>query len=275
MIFHVFGEVRFVIAEFKTVLRRGLEIILQDDKQRQELIRILIMPIQCRGRSKGKPVIRMGNSVIETTQTYRSIFDCDMSDFACGFYDIVYQNLLNGTKLVGEGGKLTNKSFAGDTMNSYKTVAGIKPLKELPEYLVEYKKQYHCLANFWLIPMRIGRTLKEWSKASNKYNIRDYMDRFLELLKTNYEQYIALHPDYFEKIDSFEKFTELHMLVGSYVSNNMEVYKFSNGEYDQKTIVDKMRNNIKLRAETISRSQYAEELWEYFRENKLVEDGQF
>lgn len=101
------------------------------------------------------------------------------------------------------------------------------------------------------------------------------MDRFLELLKTNYEQYIELHPDYFEKIDSFEKFTELHMLVGSYVSNNMEVYKFSNGEYDQKTIVDKMRNNIKLRAETISRSQYAEELWEYFRENKLVEDGQF
>ena len=27
---------------------------------------------------------------IKTTQTYYSILDCDMSDFACEFYKIVY-----------------------------------------------------------------------------------------------------------------------------------------------------------------------------------------
>lgn len=74
-------------------------------------------------------------------------------------------------------GNLVNKEFAGDTMTS---------VSKLPEL----KEKYHCLANFWLIPMELGRKSNSpLSKTSNTYQIQDFMDRFLLLVKFKFGDY--------------------------------------------------------------------------------------
>ena len=100
-----------------------------------------------------------------------------MSDFTVGFYEIVYKDLLKCMTLLNGKGELYNAQFAGDTMNSFNTIANFTinagksmakrtPLEEWPEYLKDYRIRYHCLANFWILPMDIGRT----SRKLNKYD---------------------------------------------------------------------------------------------------------
>jgi hypothetical protein len=104
-------------------------------------------------------------------QKYYSSADADMSDFAIGFYEIIYKEILKGKPILGQKGSLRNSEFAGDTMNSFNTIANCTPgagkssrlrteKEEWPEYLRVYHSQYHCLANFWILPMDIGRTTK-------------------------------------------------------------------------------------------------------------------
>lgn len=270
---------------------------MMNDKKKQDVYKILMTPIQSTRYSESKPIIKKVGSVIETTQTYWPQYidkdtakpfkyefrpDCDMSDFACGFYEIIYKDILNDNKLVDDNGNFADKNFAGDTMNSFDTIANLvleagtkkkrTPIEKWPKWLQEYSSNYHCLANFWLIPMEIGRTLKnEWCKGSYDKNVQDYMDRFLKLYKDNSEQYKTLYPIYFKNMKSFEDFAGLHILVGSYVSENMEVKNFSNEKLDGKIIVEKIENNIMKRAKAISESKYAEELWKCFFENGLLE----
>lgn len=268
------------------------------NKKNPDVYKILMTPIQSTGYSKSKPIIKKVGSVIETTQTYwpqyidkntakpfrhQFIPDCDMSDFACGFYEIIYKDILNDNKLVDDDGNFADENFAGDTMNSFNTIANLvreagtkkeerKPIENWPKWLQEYHSNYHCLANFWLIPMEIGRTSKnEWCKGCYDKNVQDYMDRFLKLYKDNSEQYKTLYPSYFKNMKSCKDFARLHMLVGSYVSENMEVENFSNEKLDGKIIVKKIEDNIMKRAEAISESEYAEELRKFFFENGLLE----
>lgn len=229
-----------------------------NDKKRQDIYKILMTPIQCTKYSNGRPIIKVVNSVIETTQTYWPqyidkdtgkpfrypfIHDCDMSDFACGFYEIIYKDILNDNKLVDDNGNFTDKNFAGDTMTSVSKLPGLKD-------------RYHCLANFWLIPMEIGRTSKnEWSKTSKKYEILDFMDRFLLLLKYNYHAYEDLFKNYFNNIKTFEQFAEIHFIKNSYVDENYDVNEFSH-QLDS-TTSDILFEFIKIRATLISESKYA------------------
>lgn len=125
-----------------------------------------MMPICCDKRYNG--IFRVNNK-INTGQKYYSSADEDMSDFAIGFYNILYKESLNSNPILKNDGYLLNKEFAGDTMNSVNTIENITPgagktIKERteegkwPEYLQNYHDKYHCLANFWLLPMDVGRT---------------------------------------------------------------------------------------------------------------------
>ncbi len=244
------------------------------DKQKK-IYEILMTTIKCNERSKKATVIRKNGSIIETTQTYYSGLDADMSDFSVGFYEILYQDILDTKPILNDKKHFFNNDFAGDTMNSFNTIANRVPeagkaantrtsAKLWPEYLQDYNKQYHCLANFWLIPMGIGRTSGELSKTGN--GRQDYMDRFLIYFKNNVSKYKYKYSGYFEKINSISDLAERNILMGNYVDTNMVIDEFSNREdANAEIIIEKITEKIKNRAIAISESKYADALWEYFK----------
>lgn len=70
----------------------------------------------------------------------------------------------------------------GDTMHSFNSLANVilgdrcKDEEMWPEELIDYRSKYHCLANFWIIPMCHGR-----KKA--KLSGYDSLDYYLEKVK--------------------------------------------------------------------------------------------
>lgn len=88
------------------------------EKRKQQVCDLLLMPIVCDDRRRCKPVCK--HNVILTGQRYcSSCLDEDMSDFAIGFYEIVYgQHPRHDQK-----GHLVDLEFAGDTMNSFENTA--------------------------------------------------------------------------------------------------------------------------------------------------------
>lgn len=151
-------------------------------KQKQ-VYDILIMPICC---SKDYTKIEKLNDKIFTPQKYCRCADEDMSDLSIGFYERIYKGVLENKSLLDDDGVLNDKELAGDTMNSFNSLANIilgdvdakhrTSEDKWPEILKEYHLIYHSLANFWLIPMRIGR-------MSKKLNYYDSTDLFLVKLE--------------------------------------------------------------------------------------------
>lgn len=249
---------------------------MKDNIKRKQVYEVLLMPINCEKHcgfdSNRKVNISKQRNHIISTETYWPQYtdkitgkqfrypfksDCDMSDFACGFYEIIYTPLLYGNKIVDEVGNFVDKEFAGDTMTSASKLPGLRD-------------KYHCLANFWLLPMEIGRTSNnDWTKTSRKYDIQDFMDRFLSLLKSKFEKYKYLYPTYFRNIDTFERFVEIHYLGGVYVDEKYDVIEFSN-HIDISTS-EVLLDLIKCRAENISKSKCVDELWHYFNKWGLCE----
>lgn len=242
-----------------------------DSKKSKQVYEILLMPIEFNSEKykdgnvykdykiEEQKIFKYG-SVIKSTQSYYPKYqgnvrykfhpDPDMTDFACGFYEIIYAPLLNGKKIVDEAGNFVDKEFAGDTMTSASKLPGLRD-------------KYHCLANFWLLPMEIGRTSNnDWTKTSRKYDIQDFMDRFLSLLKANFDEYKCLYSSYFKNIDTFKRFVKIHHLDGAYVDEEYTVIQFSNN-IDISTS-NRLFELIKCRADNISKSEYADELWDYF-----------
>lgn len=247
-----------------------------DNTKRTQVYEVLLMPIKCEkhcglGNDRKVNISKEGRC-IKTTETYwrqykdrntGNLFrypfksDCDMSDFACGYYEIIYKDILQDVqKLVDDDGNLVNREFAGDTMTS---------VSKLPQL----RDKYHCLANFWIVPEFIGRTSKytpaqyqKWSKTSNVHNIQDFMDRFLSLVNKNFEVYKSLYPSYFKKINDFKHFVKIHHLDGAYVDEKYTVIQFS---YNMDiSTSDRLFELIECRADNISKSEYADELWDYF-----------
>ncbi len=233
-----------------------------NDKKSQDVYNILITPIQTTRYSKNKVSINKAGSVIETTQTYYPYkewngqevdirIDSDMSDFAVGFYEILYEELIN-TNILDKNDRIIDKVFAGDTMNTG-IISKHRRKTKLPEH------QRHCLANFWILPMWIGR---DWDKnphpehSKTRNNCNDYIKLYLKYVKDNWD---VLQKDknvgkYFLKFKNFDDFMDKH-----FIPNNVE----SETEQDQ-------INFIKDRAKAISESKYAKELWNYFSENELL-----
>jgi hypothetical protein len=272
------------------IVQRRKDNIMMNDKQRVQVYDILLTPIECTEYSKRKPKIKSDNSAIKSTQTYYPYkqykgekkdipLDPDMSDFAIGFYEILYKDILE-SRILNENDGFNNKEFAGDTMNSFNTIANLvkeagptkekrTPMVEWPQYLQNYYKQYHCLANFWMIPMILGRTANDEYCKMNKL-MQDYMDRFLSILKINFNTYKKRYKYYFHYIGSFEILANRHFLIGSYVDSSYQVKQYSEDNCDVKAMIKSIFNLIKQRAKTISESEYAEELWNYFNSLGLI-----
>lgn len=200
-----------------------------------------------------------------------------MSDFAIGFYEILYQDILCGQTVLDNNGHFVNKEIAGDTMNSFNTIANKTPgagksrlqrtTKDTwPQELVNYKNTYHCLANLWILPMEMGRTTNgEFNKAKSPFD--DYVDRFLESIRTNVD-FNGNDRYYFDRFQSWNNFVHKHFLQDSYITEKMEVIEYSR---DEQAFIRKANARIASRARCISNSKYADELWGYFFGLHLLE----
>jgi len=245
------------------------------DNMKKQVYEILLIPIDCK---KEYPIIERTKDRILTGQKYIRSVDEDMSNFTIDFFEILYKDSLQLNPILNENGNLFNKEFAGDTMNSFARIANRtlrvskldkeRALEEYwPEYLILFHKQYHCLANFWMIPMDIGRTLKKWSKATTSC---DYMDRFLITYKENQQIYIKMYPTYFSMFDGIRDFAERNFLLGSYLNENMETDMYSDTkQYESCAVIKSMQEKIKLRARCIAESNCVTELWKYFNSHNF------
>lgn len=243
---------------------------------RRQVYEILLMPIEC-DKYKYSKIYRKDN-VLYTGQRYISKYsDADMSDLAVHYYEIVYSKILEGKRILQDNGDLVDSHFAGDTMNSFNTVANRVPgagksrkqrksipSKQWPKYLQEYELNYHCLANFWILPLDIGRTLKPLSKARVG---RDYMDRFLNVLCSDIKLYEDKYEPYFMRMGEFVEFADIHFLVGNNLKENMQIEVYSTPINNGEEFIQRAQAMMRHRADLISKSECAESLWDYF--NKL------
>lgn len=243
-----------------------------DISKEQKIIDILLTPIKCTEKSHGTPKICLRNAIIESTQTYYSTYlDEDMSDFSIGFYEILYRELLGEKQILNASGMLNDCCFAGDTMNSFHSIANITPgagksknTRTMPycwpEELHEYKENYHCLANFWLIPTCIGR-------MSKKLNYYDSMDMFLERIIANYQSVFKQHTSYYNQIGNPQSFFETHF-IASYSVNE----KISYCEENAFKLIEQATKRMQQRAVDLAKSKYANDLWDYFNELGLTDN---
>lgn len=221
-----------------------------------------------------------GNKIILSGQKYGSIADEDMSDFAIGFYETVYQGLIPDKKLLKEDGGLLNMQFAGDTMNA-KVYCG----KDV-DTNSSWKSKYHCLANFWLLPVHVGRTSAKTPADERKYSkskngINDFLDKFLEYYSDKYIEYADKYGDYVNcmaqdrdedkkiKDTDIGVFYKNHYLLGSFVEKKNDGYKITNFSCDNKeldiNICEDVWNLIKCRADKLA-EECGEQLYKYFFE---------
>jgi hypothetical protein len=245
------------------------------NEKQNEVLKILMTPIKVNSRNQGETIIEIKDNIICSTQTYEGPFDEDMSDFAVGFYEILYKSLLKEKKILHQE-KLADVEFAGDTMNSFNTIANRVPEagksrkqrtdKEVwPEYLSNFKNHYHCLANFWLLPMEIGR---KSNHPYSKIRCKDYMDRFLNRISKDLKEVVDI-----EKYKDFEKFKTVHFLEGSYIdAEDGKVLSFSNSSKNTpEEVIKSMTKIIYKRAEMIANSPAGAELFKYFEKYNLIE----
>lgn len=241
---------------------------LSDHVKQEQVREILLMPIVCDKNIVG---IRRRGDRIYTGQKYYSCADEDMSDFAMGFYQIIYNEILKSNEsIVDDCGKLIDKNFAGDTMNSFKAIAnlykvypkGTTDICEWEDYLWEYFEGYHCLANFWLLPMDIGRR----SAKKNRY---DSMDIFLNNLNKDYV-YLKEYKSYYEQLSTYSVFCKKHFIEQyETLENEIVIEKYKNGFV--KELIRQANKCITDRAENISKSRYCSDLWKYFKKLELIE----
>ena len=152
-----------------------------------------------------------------------------------------------------------------------------KPVSETDALLALMEKLNDakaCLANFWILPMIVGRKIDNeyckgyYDKFASDGGIQDYMDRFIQKLEGSFDKYKERYVGYFNKIPSLDAFFTSHILNGSYV-NNGEVLSFSN--YEPIKFVSSATDMIEKRANAIGDSKYMDELWEYFNSYGLFD----
>ena len=258
-----------------------------NNKEQEVVKKILLTPI----KPEKETEIKWVSEGIASSQRYYSVFDCDMSDLAIGFYRILYDK-----DIINKAGRLVDREFAGDTMCSFNTIANRVPgagktknqrtsFEKWPAYLQDYSKSYHCLANFWLLPLQIGRkSAKEYNGECKKKKWgrnSDYTDRFLLLLKQDFDSFMKEYSRYGECFSDFKSFAKEHFLSGeeNYVSKAMEVNLFSIKETSEgivesnekpEIIIESMMNRIRARAEAIAQSEKCNELYKWMVELGLT-----
>ena len=239
-----------------------------DKFKQKQVYDILLKPIMC---NKMYSKILIDNDIIVSGQKYCGIADEDMCDIAVAFYEIIYKDILRNRPVLDDKGCFSIKEFAGDTMNSFQHIANITPNagctkaertdeKEWPAYLQYYYGHYHCLANFWLIPMSMGRT-------SKKLNGYDSVDLFLNKLQSDFDYQVDKHKDYFRDMPTFDVFRKIHFIeVGRCESDVLSAYKNRQSE----VLINNIMSDIITRADKISKSRFACDLWNMFMANSLI-----
>ena len=230
----------------------------------KKVYEILFMPIVPVNRKNEKPFINSEN-IIETGEIYipensRSLgcLDADMSDIAILFYETIYSVMIlkeyrkalfdKNVARKSDIRRPNNSNFLGDTMiTSFK--------KEIPNY--------HCLANFWILPGKIGRELTHNLSRGRKNSLNDKMDLFLKDLKKKECEYKEEFPQYFKEFDlePNKTFYSKHFLYNSFIDKNGEIISIDS--------VDDAKNAISKRAYEIAKAK-GEELYSLFDELKFI-----
>ena len=260
------------------------------EEKKQQVKKILLTPIECTTQESVN--IFRHNGIIYSSQRYSGALDPDMSDIAVEFYNIVYRDILEPKKILKEEGfykcTLENFDFAGDTMNSFNSIADNVPgagqsakrrtekNKWQEEFLQDYHSQYHCLANFWILPWRIGR------KRGTKLNNYDSVDIFLNKLEEDFNV-LKEYADYFERLKTYDNFCVKHFIVGCELLptdavNKMYSTRLNNKpkakeklKEDSQNLVEQAYKVIESRAESIASNNYVcDELYEHFNELKIL-----
>jgi len=215
--------------------------------------------------------------------------------------------LIGDSRVLKESGELVDlrpgTPFAGDTMNSFNTLSGklIKTLgdkngtfidqermipddqagrlrmildseaePETKSLFIEFYYLYHSLANFWIIPMKYGRSsAKDYSGLNDT---QDYMWKFLKAIKKDDKKWTD-EPIYFQAIEDYENFLTIHYIREDDYLEGAQDVKGQRGkltECEAVEIVKEMNQAIKNRAKSLSESRYAEDLWWLF--NKLEKE---
>ena len=239
---------------------------------------ILLTPIKC---DKNVPKIYIKDNVVYSPQLYKGNPDEDMSDFSVGFYKIVYKGILreNNVDILNEDGTYKNKNYMGDTIHSFNSLANVildnksknerSPKEAWPKELIDYQSKYHCLANFWVIPMCHGR-------KSAKLSWYDSLDYYLEEVKNYYLREVKLRfiesQEYFKNF-TWESFLDTHGLSEyKMIDDPLKIYK----EKDKKACLAELKRIYGFwedRARQIVK-KYNNELYNYFNGLGLINEGE-
>lgn len=247
--------------------------------RQQQVYDILLMPIRSR---KASTSISRTDGWISSSQRYCYMEDPDMSDFAVGFYEILYgSSLLSGRRMLASDGFVSDVELAGDTMTSFNTLANTilddpdakhrSPESVWPEELRVFHQRFCCLANYWVIPMRLGR-------SGTKLNQYDSADLFLdkvehELPRLREEQTISYRgyqsENYFRQIQGYGDFCRIHFAEREFEpSELLPLYQSRDGCIE---IVRRMTSSIEKRAVRIAETEAVSRLlWDYFSDVGLI-----
>ena len=228
----------------------------EKDKIIKIVEKILLMPIVSSKSVKGVTLATRQDDdtkFILSGQIYENGTDEDMSDIAITFYEKIYKI----DNILGKNGEIINPQFAGDTMNSFNQI--VKRVSCTNEKRDEWFGFYHCLANFWILPMEIGR--QHITGISKSQVSKDYMDGFLIVLKENYETYREKYPDFFDGMDTFEDFCK-----SQYITPYLEADNFIKitGLKNADDSIEQMISLVKLRAGLLAK-EFFEELYDLFQ----------
>lgn len=249
------------------------------NEKKKKVEDILLMPIVSSKSVKGITLaIRQDNKkkFILSGQTYENGTDEDMSDIAIAFYQKIYSqkkenNSCEISKILTVDGKIINPQIAGDTMNSFKQITSRVSCTDTKKD--EWFNFYHCLANFWILPMEIGRQYKRGFSKSQVS--KDYMDGFLIVLKAKYEDYKKEYPDFFDRMKTFKDFCESQYITPYFKDNNIEEKNIIEitGLKNADDSIEKMKSLVESRARLLA-DECSDSLYDFFQECGIVERDQ-
>lgn len=221
---------------------------------------ILLMPIEAtkpnsKNRFERKPCKITSQMLYKSPHTKNINPDPDMSDIAIKFYEIIY-----GIKILNENNGITFPGYTGDTLNSYKTIekrisekiSQAPDKSKIAEYnrlIQEWKRRYHCLANFGLLWYK---TTRSTSKYPGPVKASDSLDVYI--------------------LGQGEEFISFHYLYNyKPISDNI---KDINDKYEHTPdeVIKKMIECIELRADNIVRDEkVCNKLYDFFKEKNFFE----
>lgn len=156
------------------------------------------------------------------------------------------------------------ETTANKTPGAGKTKTERTPESEWPDFLRMYKRRYHSLANFWILPVETGRSLNgEFNKARRAL---DYMDRYLTVLREEVK-FNGKERKYYNSFKDWDDFLETHFLKSWYFDND-SIISISHGTTEE--FISAAIKAMEGRARDISESEYAQPQWDYFDRNGLV-----